>query len=248
MNKKELFDKWVDQVMAYTAEVGPKINRHVAAMQGRPFFDRQSDILFLGINPAENGVYREEENAAARQRFYDGNCNPPETWGGRWNWAFNPDNPHNSFTKCGWGDAVRQGNYLFFNAVFFGSPHGGTDIATHNAIINRCVEFTAEAITGIFRPKCVICFSVAKVFDRLNGVLHLDDVHRMQGIMHEDGTMMTQRIMRGEKDGIRFYGVPHLSGARNFSKADFDAIIAAIHKDISETCSESNKNRKSSKK
>lgn len=231
-DKQKLYAQWVDRVMAYTAEVGPKINCHVAAMQSRPFFDRQSDILFLGINPAEKDEYREEDIAAARQRFYDGNPCPPEVWHKRWDWAFNPGTPNNSFTKCGWSDAVKQGNYLFFNILFFGSLHGGTDIKAED-VRKKCAEFTSEAIMDIFRPRCVICFSVTKVFDRLNSVLHPGNVHRMQGILHEDGTQMRQRIMTSEKNGIRFYGIPHLSGARNFSKADFDAIIATIHKENS---------------
>lgn len=230
-DKQKLYDKWVDKVMAYVAEVGPKINRHVAAMQSKPFFDRQCDILFLGINPAESWDYSEKDSDADRQRFYDGNGYPPEVWGKRWDWAFNPENTWNSFTKCGWGDAVKQGNYLFSNILFFGSLHGGTDINAED-VRQKCAEFTAEMTTDIFRPRCVICFSVPKVFNRLNGILRFDNVQRMNNILREDGKPMRHRVMQGEKDGIRFYGVPHLTGFWAMTKADFDAIVAAIHKDM----------------
>lgn len=235
MDTKQKFDLWVDKVMAYAAEAGPRIGRHVAAMQSEPFFDRQSDILFLGINPAEEGSYSSGGAADARGRFYVGNCFPPEVWHNRWDWVFNPESPDNAFAKAGWGEAVRPGRYLFFNVVFFGSPHGGTDIAAYNDIIHHCVGFSAEAITDIFRPRCVICFSVPKVFDRLNSVMHFDKVQRIERIMRTDGTPMVHRVMCGEKDGIRFYGIPHFTGYWRVTKADFDAIVVAIHEDLLRT-------------
>lgn len=232
MSKKELFDKWVDRVMAYAAEVGPKINCHIAPMQSAPILDKQCDILFLGINPAEGGWdYGDPEKEAdyARKRFYEGNN--PEGWHKRWDWVFNPENPNNSFTKAGWGDAVRKGNYNFFNIIFFGSAHGGTDIPFEE--VKQCADFAAEAITDIFRPKCVICISISEVFDRLNATMHFDQAERMKSFVREDGKPMNYRVMRGEKDGIRFYGIPHFTGYWRVTKADFNAIVAAIHKDMS---------------
>lgn len=233
---KQQFDLWVDKVLAYATEVSPQIKRNLGTMQSKPFFDRQSEILFLGINPAEDGTYTPENVNHARQRFYEGNS--PEVWGKlrrheRWNWVFNPDNPYNSFTKAGWGEAVKPDNYLFFNVIFFGSPHGGTDIKGCQDVIHRCVELSAEAITNIFRPRCVICFSVPQVFDRLNGVIHFNNVQRLQGITLADGTPVKHRVVRGEKDGIRFYGLPHFTGYWKVTKSDFDAIIATIHNDMS---------------
>jgi len=43
---------------------------------------------------------------------------------------------------------------------------------------------------------------------------------------------MNYRVTRGEKNGIRFYGIPHFTGYWRVTKADFDAIVAAIHKDM----------------
>lgn len=237
MEKLQLYNDWVDRVMTWCQDVGPRINRHVAAMQSRPFFDKKAEICFLGINPAEDGSFNAEDLDYYRQRFFDGNSITPETWGDagrgghrKWNWIFNPEQAENSFAKCGRGEAVKEGNYLFFNAIFFGSPHGGTDIR-YQDIINKSVQFTAEAIVDVFIPKCVICFSIPKVWDRLNAELHFAKTSRMD-ILHPDGTPVSQRIMRGESKGIVFYGIPHPSAAFGLSKLDFDAIIAAIHNDI----------------
>lgn len=235
--KKELYDQWVNKVMEWSNQVGPNINKHVATMQAKPFFNHQSEILFLGINPAEDGGYIHDAILDYLRRFYEGNCYPPEVWGDegrggqkRWNWIFNPDRSENSFRKAGWGEAVKKGSYLFFNIIFFGTPHGGTDF-NYEQVKEISAKFTAEAITQIFQPKCVICFSVDKVFYPLNRQIHFNHITRLV-VKHKNGTTCRFKVMRGDKDGIVYYGMPHISAARGFSKADCDAIIAAIHQDL----------------
>lgn len=232
---KKLYDKWVNDVMAWADYIGPQVNKPLATVQAKPFFDHQSEILFLGINPAEDGCYRKEDRDYYIKRFYDGNA--PENWaaGGRggqkrWDWLFHPERPGNAFSKVGWGDAVNPGNYLFFNILFFTTLHGGTDF-NFNEVKEQCATFMAEAVTQVFRPKCVICFSVNKVFYPLGGKVHFDHVSRLP-VTLPDGKPCRFRVMRGENDGIVYYGIPHLSAAVGLSKVAFESIIAAVHKDF----------------
>lgn len=50
MNRKKLYDAWVDRVCDFIGETGPKLDRCASAFQSKPLLDKQADALFFGYN------------------------------------------------------------------------------------------------------------------------------------------------------------------------------------------------------
>ena len=127
---------------------------------------------------------------------------------------------------------------MFFNAVYFGSK----DIAAFRSIpgaadaIDRCLDFTDEVIHEIFKPKCVVCFSVPDCFDRLDDKFHFAGVEKV--IPEFDGEkthyVSTKAVKRGlwssqtKQDSIPVLGIPHPSQA--MSNDDWGAIATWLKK------------------
>lgn len=149
MNKLELYNDWVGRVMTYASGVGEEVGRHTPRMQASPSFDRQSEILFMWVSTLgrmpliQMITLSKQENVSSAVTHTNPKC------GEKMELGFNPENPENSFTKAGWADAVKKGNYLFSNLIFFGSPRGGSDMSDHQVIIAECVKLSSELIMEI---------------------------------------------------------------------------------------------------
>lgn len=221
MTDKEIkYKALVDRICDFTDEYGPKLCRHVASFQVAPIFDKEVDILFLGFNPAEGSLeanYKPEDRDIYKKRFFEGNPYPPETWAigngvdkripahSKWNWIFNPQNEGNLFQKEGLSRQVASGNYMFINIFFFGSPMSGNAGALsespkyYTEALMKCTDFTIEII-DILKPKCVLCFSIDNVFNKIRSATKSKATKPLAG----------SNLLKFVHNGIVFYGMTHL--------------------------------------
>ncbi len=242
--KQQRYDEWVSRVCSFIAEAGPILNVTCGSFQSRPILDKQPDVVFLGYNPHESGPFIQDD--IIRRRFYEGNpdfySRAKEHWT-IWkrfcdslNWA--------EYTK-----PVEDGHFVFFNAIYFGTnnisefkakPYSGE-------AIKKCLQFTGEVIQDIFKPKCVVCFSVPDCFDNLNRYYKFKDVKRINTIQETDASLIEfaikkevngwktaytcKRIVKkGTWNGIPVYGIPHPSG--RLSPDDFGAIALYLKSEM----------------
>ena len=71
--------------------------------------------------------------------------------------------PYHALAFADYTKPMEDGNFVFMNAVYFGSKTIKQLEQLPNAkpAIARCLEFTKEVIHDIFKPKAIVCFSVA---------------------------------------------------------------------------------------
>lgn len=147
MNRKQFYDAWVDRVCDFIEEIGPKLDRCASAFQSKPVLDKQADVLFLGYNAHEDYGYV----GVNRERFYEGN---PFFYkeGERNKWRiWSPI--YEMFKWAEYLNPVTDGNFIFMNAVYFGSK----DIQQFNAIsgskdaTQKCLDLTGEVIQDVFK-------------------------------------------------------------------------------------------------
>ena len=246
------FDDWVTRVCSFLSEYGPKLGEkgtHCASFQSKPVLDKQPEVVLLGYNPNEDWDYYEED--AAPERFYEGNrsfCNPLERKKSAWKvW----NRLYGSFEWANYTRPWEDGNFVFFNAVYFGSnniekmkklPHA-------QEAIEKCLEFTGEIIQEIFRPKCIICLSVKECFDKLNLKFKFDDVEKVSTVEATNRDLLDfalrrtdgknwksihnckKTIKKASWNRIPIYGIPHTS-ARDFSWDDFGAIALYLKSEM----------------
>ena len=225
------YDNWVQRVCAFLAEEGPKLNKHCASFQSKPILDKQPDVVFLGYNPHENWEYFKEDSQP--ERFYEGNpsfCNPEMRKRGNWKiW----NRIYDAFDWAEYTRPVEDGNFVFFNAVYFGSDNiqEMKSIPSASEAIDKCLDFTSEVIQEIFKPKCVVCFSIPDCFDLLNLKFSFTDNRSIKlneniaphltefaikkcwksGVPNSNRTIKTALW-----NGIPVYGIPHPSGLNNY--------------------------------
>lgn len=237
---KHKYDDWVNRVRNFLLEVGPKLGEkgtHCATFQSKPILDRQPDVVFLGYNPHEGWeFYKEEINP---ERFYEGN--PSFYSDDRKNkniwrvWRY-----EDSFKWASFSTPIEDGRFVFFNAVYFGtnSIDEFEKIEGSKDAIDKCHEYTEEVIQSIFRPKCVVCFSVEDCFDRLNMKFHFQQVKLVNTEEETEKRILdevlashkwnkiykcTKIVKRAVWNDIPVYGIPHAS-RRNLSRDDRAAI------------------------
>ena len=237
---KHKYDDWVDRVRKFLLEVGPKLGEkgtHCATFQSKPLLDRQPDVVFLGYNPHESWeFYKEEINP---ERFYEGNKSFYSSARKNKNiwrvWRY-----EDSFIWANYNTPVEDGRFIFFNAVYFGtnSIDEFERIRGSKDAIDKCHEFTEEVIQSIFRPKCIVCFSVEDCFDRLNAKFHFQQVKTVNTAEDTEKRIFdevlsskrwiqicncTKIVKRAMWNGIPVYGIPHAS-RRDLSRDDRAAI------------------------
>lgn len=228
--KKELYDRWVDEVCAFLEDVGPKLNRCCSAMQSRPVLDKSPEVVFLGLHPHEDFGWIPEKGAD-RERFYTGNPSFYENDGKtRMTWKV-WSKPYNAMKWAGCTRPMEDGNFVFMNAVYFGTA----DVAALKAlpgskeVIARCLDFTAQAIQTVFQPKLVVCFSTNEVFDPLDarfGFEKVETLNPLNGPKH----VSTKAVKRGWWGGCKVVGIPHPSQA--ISNDDWGAIALFIKQEL----------------
>lgn len=229
MNRKELYDAWVDRVCDFIEEAGPKLDKCASAFQSKPVLDKQADVLFLGYNAQEDFPYGEVN----RERFYEGNSYfYKERYTKKWNndwivWS----KPYGMFKWADYLNPVSDGNFIFMNAVYFGSK----DMKQFNAIsgskdaIQKCLALTGEVIQDVFKPKCIVCFSIQQCFDPLNNQYKFTDVQKFTPKTY-NGVDATVGMKKGMWGNIPIYGMNHPS--RAISYENLGAIILYLKKEM----------------
>ena len=227
------FDDWVHSAIEHIRKYGAKVNKSPGCAQSTPIFDRQAEIMFLGVSPAENGNWEGVNLDGENARYYKGNN--PEGWSlnqrvpayKRWNWIFNPKNEKNAFRKAEWSEVVEQGNYLFYNIYMFGSMN--KPLARKYGIHDEELNLICDLIFKVFKPKRVICLSIKQVYETIRSRRPFEN-ERELNVYREDGRKIGFSVMRGERDGIVFYGINSIFWTQ-MCKDDFDAAIKAIKDD-----------------
>lgn len=245
-NRKEKYDDWVNRVIAFLTETGPKLGEkgtHCATFQSMPVLCKQPDVVYLGYNPNEPWEFYKED--VLPERFYRGN---PYFYSERkkfkvWRLA-------DAFEWAGYNKPVEDGNFVFFNAVYFGTKNiqSFKRIPGSTEAIEKCISFTEEVIQDIFKPKCIVCFSVNDCFNLLNNRLGFKDVKFIDTAESTDADLIEfaktredrawkvtyscqQPVTKGFWNGIPVYGIPHPS-SRKLTGDDLGAIALYLRSEI----------------
>lgn len=77
--------------------------------------------------------------------------------------------------------------------------------------IQECLDFTREVIQDIFKPKCIVCFSIPGCFENLNRRYKFSNIQTIRPKTKEnnDATIV---VKKGEWGNIPVYGISHPSG------------------------------------
>lgn len=207
MDRTKLYDQWVDKVCHYLEKVGPQINCASCAFQSKPVLDKSPYVIFLGYNAHEHWGYM----GVDRERFYKGN---PSFYTQRDYTAWKIWNkPYKAFQWAGYLSPMTDGNFVFMNAVYFGSEtiKAFQSKPYSNEIVSQCLDFTSEVIHHIFRPKCIVCFSIIDCFYLLARKYGFNDIEMVTPTI-VNGEPAKHNVIKGKWGGIPVYGIPHPSG------------------------------------
>ena len=240
--KKTEYDKWVSKVCAYLVEESKKLNVTCGTFQSKPVLDKQPDVVILGYNPHETGVPLPFN--IIKERFYEGNKDfknrdawpvwTPLKW---------------SFEWAGYNKPLIDGNFVFFNAIYFGTNkiEEFKKLPGSNEVIKKCLHFTEEVIHKIFKPKCIVCLSVPECFDNLDREFKFLDVKDIDTIKETDADLIDfalnkkdkgwkcrysckNKVKKGFWNEIPIYGIPHTSGS--VSNDDWGAIALYLRSEM----------------
>ena len=247
MTREEKYIDWVRRVTSFLSEAGPKLGEkgtHCATFQSKPVLDKRPDVVFLGYNPNEAWEFYEED--VLPERFFDGNPSFYSSERKKWRvWRL-----ADAFKWAEYESPVTDGNFVFFNAVYFGSKNieSFKKIPGSMEAIETCLAFTKEVIQDIFQPKCIVCFSVKDCFNLLNKRFCFKDIESIDTAMSTDPRLIdfakskekgawkstcscSQPIMKGLWDNIPVYGIPHPSN-RRLTGDDLGAIALYLRSEI----------------
>ena len=215
--RKERYDEWVERVCRFVEEVGPGMGAS-SAMQSRPVLEGEP-VVFLGYNAHESYGYM----GVKRERFYEGN---PWFYENRDDLKWKVWHRMKDAFTCEWVNwpwPVTDGNFVFMNAVYFGSDsiRELQKKPGSKEVVERCLDFTAEVIREVFRPRGVVCFSIGDCFQPLARRFGFTEVESLHPT-NMDGQPGRQRVTKGMWGGIPTFGIPHPSG--RVSYADWGGI------------------------
>lgn len=210
MTTSEKYIQWVERVVPFLEETGKALNRCCSVMQSKPVLDKQPQVLFLGYNAQEDFGFPKE--GVNKNRFYEGNSSfykERDKWRiwsrlyGAFKWA-----------EC--LDPVTDGNFIFMNAVYFGTKNINQlkGIKQSKEAVNQCLDFTTEVIQDIFKPKSIVCFSISECFNPLKRKFHFTEEAIITPKM-TNGQPAGIKIHKAYWNGIPVYGIPHPSGRLN---------------------------------
>lgn len=250
IEKTEVYEKyvnWVDRVTAFLAETGPKLGEngtHCCTFQSKPVLDKQPDVVFLGYNPHESGAFSQDD--IIQKRFFEGNPAFYSPERKKWKvWKL-----EGAFEWAEYPQPITDGNFVFFNAVYFGSNDIDSfkRIPGSNEAIDKCLDFTKEVIQEIFEPKCVVGFSIPECFDMLNKKFQFSKVESIDTAKATDSMLIEfaknkkngawkntysccQSLKKGLWNEIPIYGIPHPSYSR-LSNDDYGAIALYLRSEM----------------
>ena len=226
-NRTERYDHWVGEVCSFLSKAGPKLNRCCSVMQSKPVLDKSPEVIFLGYNAHEDWEYC----GVDKSRFYDGNSDFYADGGmRRMSWTV-WSKLHGAMQ---WADCTRpmkDGNFVFMNAVYFGS----SDISRLKALsdgveaIDEYLRLTNQVVTQIFCPKIVICLSVNEVFDPLARKCEFREIETLHPI---NGTqyVSSKAVKRAWWGSCRVIGIPYPSQAISYD--DLGSIALFIKQEL----------------
>ena len=235
MNRK-LYDKWVEDVCVFLEETAPQLGgnggRCCSVMQSKPVFDKQPDVVFLGYNAHEDWGFTTVDYV----RFYEGN---PSFYGD--NGKARLQNPwriwYKLYNALKWAECttpMEEGNFVFMNAVYFGSSTIRQLECLPNSknAIEQCLHFTQRVLMEVFRPKCIICFSVQNCFNLIDKQFNFTEVTsiRPQRMTGEKQLVSKHLIKKGYWNNIKVIGIPHPSSA--ISNDDWGNIALFLKNEI----------------
>lgn len=93
----------------------------------------------------------------------------------------------------------------------------------------KCIDFTGEVIQDIFRPKCVICFSINDCFRQLEQRFNFTQVETVRPPII-NGDPAHHQVIKGLWNCTKVFGIPHPSG--RISNDDWGAIAMYLKKEI----------------
>ena len=244
--KENKYADWVGRVCSFLSEVGPKLGEkgtHCASFQSKPVLDKCPDVVYLGYNPHEAWEFFKED--VSPERFYEGNPGFYSESRNGWRvWRL-----ANAFEWADYKEPITDGNFVFFNAIYFGSENIASfkKIAGSSDAIEKCLTFTEEVIHDIFKPKCIVCFSVPDCFNLLNNRFAFKDVKQINTAESTDKDLFdfamskekrawkcvytcTKAVMKGDWNGIPVYGIPHPSS--RVSNDDLGAIALYLRSEL----------------
>ena len=235
MNKIK-YDNWVEEVCDFLQEIAPKLGgvggRCCSVMQSKPVLDKQPDVVFLGYNAHEDWGF----TSIDRNRFYEGN---PDFYGD--NGQARYKDPwrvwymiYNAMKSANCIKPISDGNFVFMNAVYFGSStiKQLEDLPNSQYAIKKCLQFTQKLLFDIFNPKCIICFSVGKCFDLIDKQFKFTGVTTIRPKRIVDGKEIVAKnvIKKGYWKEIMIIGIPHPSSPISYD--DWGTIALFLKNEI----------------
>lgn len=227
MDKKEQYRQWVDKVCQFLTETGPTLGnggRCCSVFQSKPVLDRQPEVLFLGYNAQEDFGYI----PISEERFWEGN---PDFYTNRMKWRIWSKLYH-AMAFADYTEPMEDGNFVFMNAVYFGSKNITQLERLPNAkpAISQCLEYTKELILEIFKPKAIVCFSLDKGFTPLHQAFKFESIESFypsRTIADNKELQCKWEMKTATWNGIPIIGMPHPS-APGISNDDWGTIAYAL--------------------
>jgi len=214
---RECYDKWVEDVCAFLEETAPQLGgkggRCCSVMQSKPVLDKQPDVVFLGYNAHEDWGF----TTVDRNRFYEGN---PFFYGDNGQARFKAPwrvwyKLYDAMKWAGCTKPMNDGNFVFMNAVYFGSAtiKQLESLPNSKSAIEKCLQLTQRLLLEIFRPKCIVCFSVQNCFNLIDKQFKFANVTTIRPQRIVDGKQLVAKhlVKIGYWDDIKIVGIPHPS-------------------------------------
>jgi len=214
---RECYDKWVEDVCTFLEETAPQLGgeggRCCSVMQSKPVLDKQPDVVFLGYNAHEDYGF----TTIDRNRFYEGN---PFFYGDNGQARFKAPwrvwyKLYDAMKWAGCTKPMDDGNFVFMNAVYFGSAtiKQLEHLPNSQDAIRKCLLLTQRLLLNIFRPKCIVCFSVQNCFNLIDKQFKFTNVASIRPQRMVDGKLLVAKhlVKIGYWNDIKIVGIPHPS-------------------------------------
>ena len=233
---REIYDKWVKDVCLFLKKTAPILGgnggRCCSVMQSAPILDKHPDVVFLGYNAHEDWGF----TGIDYTRFYLGNPafyanNGQARYKDPWRIWYKLYNAM-KWAKC--TTPMEEGNFVFMNAVYFGSStiKQLENLPNSKNAIDKCIQFSNRLLTEVLQPKCIICFSVQNCFNPIDKQIKFSEVTSLypQRTIGDKQLVSKHLVKRGYWNNIKVLGIPHPSSA--ISNDDWGTIALFLKNEI----------------
>lgn len=216
-SKGQQYEIWVAKTVDFLESTAPYLGeggRCCSVMQSRPELDDNPKVLFLGYNADEDFGYC----GIDKERFYKGNVKGGFYDERRYTYQWRIwKKLYDAMDKgAHYNTPMKDGNFIFMNAVYFGSKTIAQLKPVEKVIVNSCLALTNEVIHCIFKPECIVCFSVSKCFDMLASEFSFEQIQEFFPSRKDNPSLISKhRVKMGIWNGIKTIGIPHPSGKVN---------------------------------